>query len=77
MLTASSGLHHHGALRVHAGRMLFRHAELCITARCTLMVMAPLALLAWLFPIIMVAVVIASGTHYVLDVAGSAVLLTF
>lgn len=35
-----------------------------------------LALLAWLFPVVMVAVVITTGNHYVLDVAGSAVLLT-
>ena len=34
-----------------------------------------LALLAWLFPIVMVAVVITTGNHYVLDVAGSIVLL--
>ena len=34
-----------------------------------------LALLAWLFPIGTVAVVIATGNHYVLDVVGSAVLL--
>lgn len=33
------------------------------------------ALLAWLFPLLMVAVVIVTGNHYVLDVAGSAVLL--
>lgn len=33
------------------------------------------ALLAWLFPALMVAVVIATGNHYVLDVVGSAVLL--
>jgi len=35
-----------------------------------------LALLLWLFPIAMVAVVITTGNHYVLDVAGSVVLLT-
>lgn len=35
-----------------------------------------LALLAWLFPIVMVAVVITTGNHYVLDVAGSVALLT-
>ena len=35
-----------------------------------------LALLAWLFPAVMVAVVITTGNHYVLDVVGSAVLLT-
>jgi membrane-associated phospholipid phosphatase len=35
-----------------------------------------LALLAWLFPMVMVAVVITTGNHYVLDVAGSGVLLT-
>lgn len=34
------------------------------------------ALLAWLFPLIMVAVVLGTGSHYVLDVVGSAVLLT-
>jgi hypothetical protein len=34
-----------------------------------------LALLAWLFPAGMVAVVITTGNHYVLDVAGSALLL--
>lgn len=33
------------------------------------------ALLVWLFPAGMVAVVLATGNHYVLDVAGSAVLL--
>ncbi len=35
-----------------------------------------LALLAWLFPMVMVAVAITTGNHYVLDVAGSGVLLT-
>ena len=35
-----------------------------------------LALLIWLFPLVMVAVVITTGNHYVLDVAGSVVLLT-
>jgi membrane-associated phospholipid phosphatase len=35
-----------------------------------------LAWLVWLFPIIMVAVVIATGNHYILDVPGSAALLT-
>jgi membrane-associated phospholipid phosphatase len=35
-----------------------------------------LALLAWLFPAGMVGVVITTGNHYVLDVVGSAVLLT-
>lgn len=34
-----------------------------------------LAPLVWLFPAVMVAVVITTGNHYVLDVAGSAVLL--
>jgi len=34
-----------------------------------------LALLAWAFPVAMVAVVLATGRHYVLDVVGSAVLL--
>ncbi len=34
-----------------------------------------LALLTWLFPLVMVAVVITTGNHYVLDVAGSVVLL--
>lgn len=34
-----------------------------------------LAWLVWLFPVIMVAVVIATGNHYVLDVAASAALL--
>lgn len=33
------------------------------------------AWLVWLLPIVMVAVVITTGNHYVLDVAGSAVLL--
>lgn len=33
------------------------------------------ALLAWLFPLIMVGDVLATGNHYVLDVVGSAVLL--
>jgi PAP2 superfamily len=33
------------------------------------------ALLAWVFPIVMVADVFATGNHYVLDVIGSAVLL--
>ncbi|KAA2261051.1 phosphatase PAP2 family protein [Solihabitans fulvus] len=33
------------------------------------------ALLAWLFPLVMTAVVITTGNHYVLDVVGSAVLL--
>ncbi len=33
------------------------------------------ALLAWLFPLVMVADVLATGNHYVLDVVGSAVLL--
>ncbi len=35
-----------------------------------------LAPLAWLFPALMAAVVITTGNHYVLDVVGSAVLLT-
>lgn len=34
-----------------------------------------LALLAWLFPLVMTAVVLTTGNHYVLDVVGSAVLL--
>lgn len=34
------------------------------------------ARLVWLFPIVMVAVVIATGNHYILDVAASAALLT-
>jgi hypothetical protein len=33
------------------------------------------ALAAWLFPLVMVAVVFSTGSHYVLDVVGSAVLL--
>lgn len=33
------------------------------------------ALLAWLFPLVMVADVLATGNHYVLDVVGSGVLL--
>ncbi len=33
------------------------------------------AVLAWLFPLIMIADVLTTGNHYVLDVAGSAVLL--
>jgi hypothetical protein len=33
------------------------------------------ALLAWVFPMVMVADVFATGNHYVLDVVGSAVLL--
>lgn len=33
------------------------------------------ALLAWLFPLVMVADVLATGNHYVLDVVGSVVLL--
>jgi hypothetical protein len=33
------------------------------------------ALAAWLFPMVMVAVVFCTGSHYVLDVVGSAVLL--
>jgi hypothetical protein len=32
-------------------------------------------LLAWVFPAVMVAVVLATGAHYLLDVVGSAVLL--
>lgn len=35
-----------------------------------------LALLVWLLPIVMIGVVITTGNHYVLDVAGSVVLLT-
>lgn len=35
----------------------------------------PAALLAWLFPLVMVADVLSNGAHYVLDVVGSAVLL--
>jgi hypothetical protein len=34
-----------------------------------------LALLPWLFPVAMTAVVLTTGNHYVLDVVGSAVLL--
>ncbi|HYN95325.1 MAG TPA: phosphatase PAP2 family protein, partial [Pilimelia sp.] len=33
------------------------------------------ALLSWLFPLVMVAVVLTTGNHYVLDIVGSAVLL--
>jgi hypothetical protein len=33
------------------------------------------ALLAWVFPLVMTAVVLTTGNHYVLDVAGSAALL--
>jgi hypothetical protein len=33
------------------------------------------ALIAWLFPLVMVAIVFATGSHYVLDVIGSAALL--
>ncbi|MEU8663980.1 phosphatase PAP2 family protein [Actinoplanes philippinensis] len=33
------------------------------------------ALLAWLFPLLMVAVVIATANHYVLDIAGSVLLV--
>jgi len=34
-----------------------------------------LALLPWMFPLLMAADVLATGNHYVLDVAGSIVLL--
>ena len=34
-----------------------------------------LALLSWMFPLLMAADVVATGNHYVLDVAGSIVLL--
>jgi hypothetical protein len=34
-----------------------------------------LALLSWIFPLGMAAVVLFTGNHYVLDIAGSAVLL--
>jgi hypothetical protein len=34
-----------------------------------------LALLAWLFPLLMAAVVITTGNHYVLDIAGSVALV--
>ena len=34
-----------------------------------------LSLLCWLFPLLMVCVVITTGNHYVLDVVGSAILL--
>jgi membrane-associated phospholipid phosphatase len=34
-----------------------------------------LALLSWVFPLLMAADVLATGNHYVLDIAGSAVLL--
>ncbi|MGW2191693.1 phosphatase PAP2 family protein, partial [Streptosporangium sp. NPDC001682] len=33
------------------------------------------ALLSWLFPLGMAVVVLITGNHYVLDIAGSAVLL--
>ncbi|MCT9933033.1 phosphatase PAP2 family protein [Planotetraspora sp. A-T 1434] len=36
-----------------------------------------LALLSWIFPLGMAAVVLITGNHYVLDIAGSAVLLVF
>ncbi|MEV0151121.1 MULTISPECIES: phosphatase PAP2 family protein [unclassified Nonomuraea] len=43
---------------------------------CALRVSHPRwALLAWIFPLGMTAVVLTTGNHYVLDVAGSAVLL--
>lgn len=35
-----------------------------------------LALLAWVFPMLMIAVVFATGNHYVFDVVGSVVLLS-
>lgn len=35
-----------------------------------------LAPLSWLFPVVMVGVVLTTGNHYVLDVVGSAILLT-
>jgi len=34
-----------------------------------------LAMLAWVFPLLMTTVVLTTGNHYVLDIAGSAVLL--
>lgn len=34
-----------------------------------------LALLSWVFPLVMAAVVVTTGNHYVLDIVGSAVLL--
>ena len=34
------------------------------------------ALLVWLFPVIMIGVLITTGAHFVVDVVGSAVLLT-
>jgi membrane-associated phospholipid phosphatase len=43
---------------------------------CALRVAHPrLALLSWIFPLFMAADVLATGNHYVLDVAGSIVLL--
>ncbi|GLY66512.1 inositol phosphorylceramide synthase [Amycolatopsis taiwanensis] len=45
-------------------------------AWCALRAAHPrLALLAWIFPLGMTAVVLTTGNHYVLDLAGSAVLL--
>ena len=42
---------------------------------CALRVTHPrLALLSWVFPLLMTADVFATGNHYVLDVAGSVVL---
>ncbi len=40
-----------------------------------LRVVHPRALLSWIFPLLMAADVLATGNHYVLDVAGSMVLL--
>lgn len=70
----SNGQNHFSAMpSLHVG-----WSALCAYAAwCALRGAHPrLAALTWLFPAVMVAVVITTGNHYLLDVAGSALLLT-
>jgi len=70
----SNGKNHFSAMpSLHVGWSTLCAYIAWLAARDTRPRLAPLA---WLFPAVMVAVVITTGNHYVLDVVGSAVLLT-
>jgi hypothetical protein len=72
----------HGPDAGHQGQTAMPSMHVALSAWCawavwsTLRATHPrLALLAWLFPLAMTAVVFGTANHYALDVAGSAVLL--
>ncbi|MGW5744177.1 phosphatase PAP2 family protein [Amycolatopsis sp. NPDC003861] len=65
--------HHTAMPSMHVGWSLWCAYAVWTVLRAT---HPRLALLAWLFPALMVADVFATGNHYVLDVAGSVALLT-